>query len=174
MAARRRSDKKRTGLSDMQWRFLKGEPLPKTFEAFAIKIDFHGTNEQLWDQHRDVILAEHIKESPGTRPALWWTYTAPRLPIGTFPGCYYDGKLAQPRKRLGGTGTPAHECRAVKPDFKYGIPAVWVGVDKCDPPTFESQAGFLKRHGMLLVGEEKRSDFEVETVNHEWHDWNLK
>ena len=165
MAARRRSDKKRTGLSDMQWRFLKGEPLPKTFEAFAIKIDFHGTNEQLWNQNRDVILAEHVKENPGTRPALWWRYDTPRMPIGTFPGCYYDGKLPEPRERLGGIGTPAHECRSVKPDFKYGIPTVWVDVDKDDPPIFESQAAFLKRHGLLFAGEEKRSDFEVELVS---------
>src|ERR1700676_4516124 len=52
------------------------------------------------------------------------------LPIGTFPGCYYDGKLPQPRKRTGGTGTPAHEVQAVVPSFEYGLPAVWVGLDE--------------------------------------------
>src|SRR5712671_6462284 len=45
-----------------------------------------------------------------------------RLPIGTFPGCFGDGKLPQPRKRTGGTGTPAYEVRAVAPAFSYGIP----------------------------------------------------
>ncbi|HEX9544401.1 MAG TPA: hypothetical protein VF955_04405, partial [Pyrinomonadaceae bacterium] len=73
-----------------------------------------------------------------------------------------------PRKRLGGIGTPAHECRSVKPDFKYGIPTVWVDVDKDDPPTFESQASYLKRHGMLMAGEERRADFESETVPKSW------
>jgi hypothetical protein len=76
-----------------------------------------------------------------------------RLPIGTIPGCYYDGKLPQPRKRTGGTGTPAHEVQAVVPSFEYGLPAVWVGLDEDDPPVFESEATYLKRHGLLLAGE---------------------
>jgi hypothetical protein len=154
----------------MQWRFLKGEPLPKlSFEAFAIEIDFKGNNEALWNLHQDVILAEHVKTSPGTRPALWWKYTAPRLPIGTFPGCYYDGQLPEPRKRVGGTGTPAHEVRAVVPSFSYGIADVWVDIDdEDDLPTFESQAAYLKRHGLFLAGEEKRSDFEEEFVPKSW------
>ncbi|SRR6266851_258994 len=164
MPRKRRANKAKAQLSDMQWRFLKGEPLPKTFEAFGLKIDFHNNNAQLWDLHRDVILTERVKENPGTRPALWWTYTAPRLPIGTFPGCYYDGKLAQPRKRMGGTGRPAHELMNTVPSYSYGISDVWVGLDEDDPPVFESQAAYLKRHGLLLAGEERRCDFEPEAV----------
>ena len=54
------------------------------------------------------------------------------------------------------------------PGFDNGIPDVCVGIDKDDPPTFESEAAFLKRHGMLLAGEEPRSNFELETVHREW------
>ena len=46
-----------------------------------------------------------------------------------------------------GTGTPAYEVRAVVRSFTYGIPDAWVGIDESDPPTFESQASYLKRHG---------------------------
>jgi hypothetical protein len=164
------SDARATGVTDMQWRFLKGEPLPKTFEALVLEYDINKTNEQLWTLHRDVVLAEHVKENPGTRPALFWQHDAPRLPVGTFPGAHYDGELPEPRKRLGGTGTPAYECRNVKPSFSLGIPNIWVGIDATDPPTFECQAAYLKRHSLLMAGEEKRADFETETVPKNW-DW---
>ena len=82
----------------------------------------------------------------------------------TFPGCYYDGKLPEPRKRTGGTGTPAHEVQAVVPSFEYGLPTVWGGLDGDDPPIFESQAAYLKHHGLLLAGEERRADFEPVAV----------
>jgi hypothetical protein len=42
------------------------------------------------------------------------------------------------------------------PDFAYGISTVWLGVDEDDPPTFARQAASLKRHGMLLAGEERQ------------------
>jgi hypothetical protein len=121
-------------------------------------------NEELWKLHREVILNEHIKENPGTRPALWWRFDAPRLPIGTFPGCHWDGQLPQPRERLGGTGTAAYEVISVGPGFAYGIADTWVGIDSDDPPFFESQAAYLKRHGLFMPGEERRSDFEPETI----------
>jgi hypothetical protein len=90
------------------------------------------------------------------------------VPVGTFSGCFYDGKLPEPRKRTGGIGTPAYEVKCVKPIFSYGIPNVWVGVDENDLPTFESQAAYLKRHGVLFAGEEKRSDFEPEAAPKSW------
>jgi len=46
--------------------------------------------------------------------------------------------------------------RAVVPVFDYGIPTVWADLDGDDPPVFESQAAYLKRHGLLLVCEEQR------------------
>jgi hypothetical protein len=46
--------------------------------------------------------------------------------------------------------------QAVVPAFAYGIPTVWVGLDENKPPIFESQAAYLKRHGLLLAGEEQR------------------
>jgi hypothetical protein len=166
--AKQRRDKTRQQMSDAQWNYLTDKPMPQNFETFALKIDFHGNTEQLWQENRDVILAEHAKENPGTRPAMFWLYDAPRLPVGTLRGCHYDSQLSQPRKRTGGTGTAAYEVTSVGPSFDYGIPNVWVGIDEDDPPTFESEAAYLKRHGLLFAGEEKRSDFGPETVHRDW------
>jgi hypothetical protein len=160
MPRKRRVNKAREQLTDAQWDFLRDKPMPENFAKFALDIDFHGNIKQLWELHRGVILTEHVKENPGTRPALWWRYDAPRLPVSAFPGCWYDGQLPEPRLRLGGTGTPAYEVRAVKPSFPYGIPDVWVGIDEEDPPVFESQASYLKRHRVLFAGEERRAGFE--------------
>jgi hypothetical protein len=166
--AKARRDKARAQMSEATWKYLTDQPLPDSFEKFVLKIDFHDNIEQLWIEHRDVILTEHIKQYPGTRPALWWRYDAPRLPVATFPRSYYDGKLPEPRKRTGGTGSPAYEVRAVVPSFDYGIPDVWVGIDRNNPPIFESEATYLRRHGLLFAGEAKRADFDPEAVSREW------
>jgi hypothetical protein len=68
------------------------------------------------------------------------------------------------------------------PQFRFGVPLLRVtesdvapygetfkgiAIDPDDPPTFESEAGYLQRHGLLLPGEKhllKRSDFEPERV----------
>src|SRR4030088_3518541 len=126
MPRKRRVNRAKEQLSEAQWDFLCDKPMPKNFATFVLEIDFHGNMQQLWNQDRDVILTEHVKDNPGTRPALFWRYDAPRLPMGTFPGCHYDGKLPQPRERTGGTGTPAYEVQAVGPTFAYGLPTVWV------------------------------------------------
>src|SRR5260370_42451741 len=73
----------------------------------------------------------------------------------TFPGCYYDGKLPEPRKRTGGTSTPAHEVQAVGPSFQYGLPTGWGGLDGDNPPVFESEGDCLKQHGLLLAGDDR-------------------
>jgi hypothetical protein len=42
-----------------------------------------------------------------------------------------------------------------------------VAIDPNDPPTFESQPAYLKRHGLLLPGEERRlrkADWDAEAV----------
>jgi hypothetical protein len=85
--------------------------------------------------------------------------------MGTFQGWWIDGKLPEPRKRTGGTGTAAYEVTSVGPSFDYGIPDCWVGINQDDPPVFESQAAYLKRNGLLFAGEERRADFEPEMVS---------
>jgi hypothetical protein len=191
-----RTDKHRPQVNDTLWDILTDRPLEKPAGKYFCS---DGQKREAWDALRDEILEAWVQEYPGTRPSHWWRYDAPRMPIGTWPGCYWDGKLPEPRLRLGGVGTPAHEVLAFVPAFPFGVPDRWVdawmvdyyngravdvhgspigtqyhedhfsgvAIDPDDPPTLESQAAYLERHGMFLPGEPKRltdDDFEPESV----------
>lgn len=93
----------------------------------------------LWLANEPALLAEFTGASPGLRPSIWWRTRAP-----------------EPRRRLGGLGSP------IGRDLDCGVPAHWRGV-----ATFESQATYLRRHGLLLPGEARRlrpRDFEPERI----------
>jgi hypothetical protein len=164
MAVKKRINKAKEQLSDDARAWLEDRPCG----FFQFKHSDYLAD--LWKTHGEAVVAEHVEDSPGSRPGRWWEYNAPRSKLGTYPGAGYDGELPEPRNRIGGTGTPAYECRSVGPSFSFGIPNIWVGIDSDDPPTFESQAAYLKRHNLLMAGEEKRADFEPETVPKSW-DW---
>jgi hypothetical protein len=117
--------------------------------------------ELIWREHADEIVAHFARRWAGTRPALWWRWDAPG-----------------PRKRLGGVGTPAHECRAYAPNFEFGIPSLWrlpgdhltrgTPIDPEDPPAFESEAAYLLRLNLLLPDELARllpEDFDPEEID---------
>jgi hypothetical protein len=135
-----------------------------------------------WAEVGGEILDAWIATAPGTRPSAWWKYDAPRQPLGVFPECHYDGKLPEPRERLGGVGTPDFEALSYVPSYSYGIPNSWltqeevayyqpdfdgIAIDPEDPPQYESQAVYLRRLDLFLPGESKRlrkADFEPELV----------
>lgn len=113
---------------------------------------------EFWDTHKQTVLAEHIKQKPGSRPFRWWQFDAP-----------------EPRQRLGGVGgVPIWERLAVKPYYEMGVPASWImpadlqihklsvqdAVDLRDPPVFESEAVYIRRLG-LLAKEEQHLDEEL-------------
>jgi hypothetical protein len=66
------------------------------------------------------------REDLSAEQEAWLLGYAPRIAIGTYPDCYYDGQLPEARRRLGGVGTPCHECLAHVPHFSYGLPTSWV------------------------------------------------
>lgn len=115
-----------------------------------------------WRAYRDQVLAMWIAGKPGTRPSLWWRYDAPRM---VDPPWYWqDFDLCEPRQRLGGVGDIR---RGWSPDFDHGMPGPWLegwetedsdeaAADPAFPPLFEAQATYLRRHGLLLPGEEAR------------------
>jgi hypothetical protein len=192
MAIRAKKLKSKRQITDPEEAWLREDDSAAGFVKYASVEELAA----LWAEHSERIVADHVAESPGTRPARWWQYSAPRIPLGTFPGWYYDGKLPEPRKRLGGIGTPASDVLAYVPTYAKGLPVIWiepwmvryysglavdirgehiggelrefkgVAIDPDDPPTFESQAAYLKRLGLLLAGEERRlrkADWEVES-----------
>ncbi|MBP7571018.1 MAG: hypothetical protein KBA95_13245 [Acidobacteria bacterium] len=152
----------------------------------------------LWERLRAELLASWTREHPGTRPAAWWWFDAPRWRRADWPrecqclGPWADERWAEPRRRLGGIGDPAFLKLAIVPSFERGIPRQWVdawdvayytgqardvhgepigsefagreftgaAVDPSDPPTFESEAAYLERHGLLTHGERARLTLE--------------
>ncbi len=187
---RKRTPRSRVVLEDPQWMIdylLTGHIENGSFERFGFRfccdtnVFGRPTPREVWHRHRDDLLQKWIADHPGTRPCAWWKFES-----------------LEPRRRLGGIGTPQHECLAVKGSFTLGIPDYWVtpwqesyyngkaldihgrnigeysdgafpykAIDPGDPPTFESQAAYLKRHGFLTNHEEKRlsdADFMPEIV----------
>jgi hypothetical protein len=139
----------------------------------------------LWENNKDEYLPLWIKKHPCTRPIPWWQWDAPRwndpfedcffhgtLPeprqrlggIGTpnyevlsyvpeffkgipanwvtpFEEKYFNGRCKDSKKQI---VTKSHED-----DFEG------VAIDPDDPPTFESEASYLQRHGLLIPEEKK-------------------
>jgi hypothetical protein len=117
---------------------------------FYLELNDPATQRLFWEQHRDAVVLHHIKRHPGTRPKMWWRLSSPG-----------------PRRRVGGIGTPLHECGgAWAALYEYGVPMDWktsehnrlggVPISADDPPLFESEAAFLCRHNLLLRGERSR------------------
>jgi hypothetical protein len=108
---------------------------PGWFEAFEKSRDPHSCRTDTglfadWQIVRDEILEDWIDTAPGSRPWAWWVFDAPRW-TGPFPErCapleWYMRKIAEPRRRVGGVGTPSHEVLNVWPHFSFGLPTAWV------------------------------------------------
>jgi hypothetical protein len=124
-----------------------------------------GLRRRAWKKFRARTLEKWIAESPGTRPSAWWEYDAPRQPRGSFPGCYYDGKLAEPRQQLSGAGVPAFQVLNLVPAYAFGLQKDWADYNEADPPTFEAQAAYLKRHGLMTASEARGADYRPEVLS---------
>jgi hypothetical protein len=60
-----------------------------------------------WLDCQDKIMSDWTVKNPCSRPWAFW-------------------RNAEPRKRIGGIGTPSSEVLAIAPSFEYGIPGHWV------------------------------------------------
>jgi hypothetical protein len=140
--------------------YLTDEPIPDldSETKFAIILLEAGDCEALrevWNRARGEVLGAWLKDHPGTRPAVWWRFDAPRQPMGRWPDCFWDGRLCEPRGFISGAGCDASLISAYMPSFAFGLPACWAGYEEENPPTFESQASCLQRYGLLTAGEKK-------------------
>jgi hypothetical protein len=154
-------------ISPVALALLRDEPITaekgsdEDIEAFCLGADLSGEKEleRTWFAHEAEILAEWIQDKAGSRPSYWWKWSAPKAPWED-----HNRNGRQPRQRLGGTGTPAYEWNTE--NLWTGLPRTWIvdSLDPEDPPQFESQASYLKRHGLLLPGEERRADFSPVAV----------
>jgi len=134
--------------------FLNGEAPARGGPGWELYVSRHfdggAAIRATWNEHKAALLTEWIRRHPGRRPWAWWEFDTPRTPI---EGCEY--KLEAQRLQIGG-GLPLHRRKAIWPGFAMGIPIAWEDDDEIDdPPTYESEYAFLKRHGLLTATEMK-------------------
>jgi hypothetical protein len=199
MSRQRRGRPAAPAVPEIWWAVLHDEPVTAADRAsldfFMIdglltdEFEWHGqpAPRAVWRDYGEGIVASFAEHSPGRRPSFWWKFSSPRLQVGQLAGRgddREDDRLPEPRRRLGGTGTPKFEVLNYVPTLSFGIPNCWIeaweadyyggksgftgddpnsgpifeGVppDPADPPAFESQAAYLARHGLLLEGERER------------------
>jgi len=148
------------------------DPTPaEKCELSDLRWDFFNAHRaaDLWREHHGQILEAWAVEHPGTRPSYWWSLES-----------------TEPRRRLGGTGTPRHERLADVERHILGVPAGWIrqddvdfyrqymdtdlgvpALDPTDPPLYESEASYIERLGLWLPGERRRvrkEAFEPESL----------
>ena len=177
---------------------LTGETTAHDLELVRLRCTvLAGKRPDAWEQVSAAFLDAYIADNVGHRPWAWWALDAPET-----------------RRRVGGIGTPQHECLAVAPSYRFGIPCAWLsdceaqyyrgelgdidgtrlhpeglaedfaGVDMnpADPPRYESEAAFLRRHKLLSSTERRRlrkTHYARETVivasDHIWDSpWDKK
>jgi hypothetical protein len=171
MTKRIKSREKRPPLTEGQGHYLRTGDRGSDPDVFLWAGDT-GEVQAAWRSHDEDILDRWIAAHPGRRPFFWWITDAP-----------------EPRRlRVGGVGQiiPAYDIPA---NLKFGIPrrddficerllSAWQKIgcthgkkyhiyNEADPPAYESQATYLKRHKLLMPGEAKRltdADFEAEVI----------
>ena len=131
-----------TGLTDAMREYLFAGRFPPS-EKFVEPAQrdwwpvYHRSNDKAviqadWTRVRDELLQAWIGERPGTRPWAWWQFDAPRWARHDLPprvrdlGDVWLQWMAEPRRRLGGIGTPTYEVLNEAPSFHAGLPARWV------------------------------------------------
>lgn len=177
MPVKRRVGKAKAPVTEDQQAWLEGR---KSASEFLMSADALAT---LWAEHGDDVVEAHAEEFPGTRPAHFWTYDAPkklRIRLGGI-GDLMSDHLAQVAssafglptfflsaddvevysgRKLGWNGKPI----VSRPDG-YQFPGV--AVDPNNPPRFESSASYLRRHKLFLPDEAAKlstEDFEPEAI----------
>jgi hypothetical protein len=177
MPVRRRVDKRRAEVTDEHEAWLQGNDSGCGLVPYSIPDELAA----LWAAHSERIVAEHVTIYPGTRPARWWRYEAlgPRQRLGGIGTPASDVLAYKPTyalglpavwittwdvKYYGGTAVDVHGA-----PIGSLYPSVFKGVaiDSDAPPMFESQAAYLKRHGLFLAGEQRRlknTDYEPELI----------
>jgi len=142
-------------------RFLETGEEDPGFEIFALRC-YEGKLLETWEALRGEILLAWIKKYPCTRPWAWWALDAPRWQ-DPFTDCFYHGTLPEPRRRLGGIGTPSYEVLAYGPRFEYGLPMDWI--TKWEEDYYNGRAKDI--HGNPIGTEHKEGDFKGKAIDPE-------
>lgn len=106
---------------------------PELFEAWQLRFNRNGCARDLWNRIRSQALPAFIRKNPGRRPWAWWKFDSP-----------------EPRRAIGADGQP------IRIEWQRGS-IYFFGMHRSSRYSqFESEATYLKRHGLLSEAEEKR------------------
>lgn len=129
-------------------------------EIFFRNVDQKWAWLPIWEEIRGKVMADWINEHPASRPWAWWQWDAPRWK-DPFEDCYCHGTFAQPRQRLGGTGTPGYEVLGLVPHFDKGIPESWVS--RFDEEYYNGRAKDI--HGNPIETRYKEGHFKGKAID---------
>lgn len=96
-----------------------------------------------WSVSREEILATWQDMFPGSLPWAWWEFEAPRWDDSRFSA--WSFRLPAPRLKIGGSGVYRHDRQAYLPVHASGRYAL-IDVDSTNPPVFESEIEYIRRH----------------------------
>ncbi len=113
---------------------LTGDSARDDFDGYIDVLAMRLDGAAEWATIRDRELPRWAKAQPGTRPWAWWRFDGPRWRLEDMPARISDpsaywathAELCEPRRRLGGTGTPEYEVLATWPALPFGLPSSWV------------------------------------------------
>lgn len=151
---RKRTTRGRRGppIAADDWAYLTDETPENPFTEFLSDAHWRA----LWDECGERITREWAERHPGSRPFHWWKFSAPHF--AGPPG--YEGRESwlwlESRLQIGGKLVEcdggANANRKAIPDWDEDEPEY-----RADPPVFEVEMEYLKRHGLLLAGEGKNA-----------------
>ncbi len=127
---------------------LTGEEPKLDIRFFILK---EKGKEKLCDLYKGAILPRWIKKYPWTRPFAWWEFDAPRNKKRK-PEIHkgHEKYFPKVRKMVNGRGKLYSGLF-----YRFGVPCDWAEIDTADPPLYETEGVYLKRHGLLTKEEEK-------------------
>ena len=148
------------------WKFLNDD-LPNPSDDFEIFLQGGGI-KKVWDELNSEIIAAWISKHPATRPSLWWEFDSPghRERVGGIGTVQSDVLAVVPHYEFGiPTGWVSKFLEDYFNGRKVDIHGQKIGtnnegdfkgkaIDPRDPPRFESQGTYLRRHGLLSESEE--------------------
>jgi hypothetical protein len=141
------------GLTPREILWLSGDR--DGYEAALKPWEFGQEETDLIDEHGDAALAAYAKAHPGRRP--WWFWNCCELPEETRHrlGGIGDERRNDGRRYLD-FGVPVDRSWNLRGDQRYAGQHDGVPIDPDNPPLYESESNFLRRHLLLLSGEEKK------------------
>lgn len=120
-------------------------------DAFGNDDDFDAEAAKVaWGFFRETLLADWIKQQPGTRPAAWWWWesSGPRERVDGIQHPFSDRVRRQRIEAL----PPECFVRRHANDLSFGVPRV-IFTKQEATAQYESEAAYLKRHGLLTPAE---------------------